>query len=269
MTLANMLAADPMLDIRDKLLGPSLLSPFADQVARRLSRFSIGPLLEICCDTGVLTQAMAAALSAGMTIIATDPDINRVDFSAARPGVARVSWQQADPHALPFRDATFGIVACNLSVALLGDHVRVFTEARRVIKQGGRFLFTAMANIRQNPAAGCIQRAMDALFPDSPPRFLAGVLHGCAETEQIDDQLTEAGFTDAIYTMVDLPFAAASAKDVALGYCCGTGLRTEIEARAPGDLERVVQAAVAALERQFGTGPIKTTMRAHLISASG
>jgi hypothetical protein len=66
-----------------------------------------------------------------------------------------------------------------------------------------------------------------------------------------------------------LPYAAASARDVAMGYCLGTPLRLEIEVRAPGTTEHVTQATAAALEKHFGMGPIMTNMRAHIVAASG
>ncbi len=81
--------------------------------------------------------------------------------------------------------------------------------------------------------------------------------------------MTEAGFTDAIYTTVELPFAAASAREVAVGYCFGTSLRTDLELRTCGDPEAVVVAATRALEERFGGGPIVASMRAHVVSAAG
>ena len=255
--------------IRDRYLAPSLFAPFADDLARRISRLSMGPLLETSADTGVLTQAIASATSAGLTIIATDPDADIVRFAADKPGMARVSWQEADPAALPFADASFGIVTCHFGVVAMSDRVKAFTEARRVIKLGGRFVFSVPGLLRHNPVAECVQAALTALLPADPPTFVTRVLHGYADSEAIDDDLTDAGFTDAVYTSVDLPFAAASARDVAMGYCLGTGLREEIEARAPGDVERIVDAVTAALEQRFGAGPIDTTMRAQFISAAG
>lgn len=260
---------DSLLAIRDQYLAPSLLAPFADDMARRLSRISMGPLLETSADTGVLTQAIASAMSAGLTIIATDPCVEMVEHASTKPGMARINWQTADPHALPFADATFGIVTSHFSVSSMPDRVQAFLEARRVMKQGGRFVFSVPGHLRHNPAADCLQDVMDTLFPINPPRFVAHVFHGYADNEAVDDDLTAAGFTDAIYTTVALPYAAASARDVAMGYCRGTPLRMEIEARAPGEAERVTRAATAALERRFGTGPIATTMRAHVVSASG
>jgi hypothetical protein len=71
MTLFSELPLNTSPTVRDRYFAPPVLSPFADDMAHRLARLSIGPLLEISADTGVLTQAMASALSAGLTIIAT------------------------------------------------------------------------------------------------------------------------------------------------------------------------------------------------------
>jgi SAM-dependent methyltransferase len=267
MIVSSAIPTESFLAMRDRYFVPSLLAPFADDMARRLSRISMGPLLETSADTGILTQAIASAVSAGLSIIATDPSPDMVEYASRKPGMARIAWQMADPRALPFPDATFGIVACHFGIACLPDRIKAFREARRVIKQGGRFVFSVPGHLRHNPVAGCLQDAMDALFPVDPPTFLEHVFHGYADNEAVDDDLTVAGFTDAIYTTVDLPCAAASVRDVAMGYCLGTPLRLEIEAR--GDAEIVTQAAAEALERRFGTGPIATTMRAHVVSASG
>jgi ubiquinone/menaquinone biosynthesis C-methylase UbiE len=269
MTLLGRITPDATLAAHDRYFAPSVLSPFADDLAHRVARLSIGPLLEIAAGTGVLTEAIASALSAGMTIVATDPSAEMVAHATSKPGMARVIWQLANPHALPFHEATFGIVACQFRVATLGDPVGVFKQARRVMKQGGRFVFNVPGALRHNPVAECLQAAMDAFFRADPPRFIADGLHGYADNEAIDDDLTDAGFTDAIYTAVEMPFAAASAREIATGYCLGTSLRHEIERRTSGDPEPAVRAATLALEERFGIGPIETSMRGHVVSAAG
>jgi SAM-dependent methyltransferase len=269
MTLLDRLPSNAMLAVCDRHFAPSVLSPFADDLARRLSRFNNGPLLEIAAGTGVLTQAIASALSAGLTLIATDPAQDIVEHAMQKPGMARVIWQQADPLALPFADATFGIVACLTGVATLASPVQAFKQVRRVLKPGGRFVFSVPGNIRHNPVASCLQAALNDSFPDTPPRFIADGLHGYANNEIIDDDLTEAGFTDAIYTTVELPFAVASARDIAIGYCLGTLVRADLEQRTAGNIEPILHAATLALEQRFGAGVIQSTMRAHVVSAAG
>lgn len=259
----------PTLRARDRYFAPIALAPFAGDIARRLARFSVGPLLEIAADTGVLTQAAASALSAGLTIVATDPAAEMVEHASGKPGMARVTWQQADPRALPFKEGTFGIATCHFGLASMKDRIGAFQEVRRVMRQGGRFIFSVPGPISQNPVAACLQDALDAFFPDDPPRSIGHGLHGYADNEAIDADLTTAGFTDAVYSTAELRFSAASARDVALGYCLGTPLRPELEARTSGDTEPVLQAVARALADRFGGGAVVSTMRAHIVSAAG
>lgn len=260
---------EPALAIRDRHIGPTLLAPFADDMARRLARFSLGPLLEIAADIGVLTQAIASVMSAGAAIIATDPDASAVHHASLKPGMARVTWQTADPRALPFNDAAFGVVACLFGVTTMPNRVQAFREVRRVMKPGGRFLFAVPAHIRHNPVAECVQDAVDALFPSDPLRFLASVLHGYADNEMIDNDLTAAGFTDAVYTTVDLSYVARSARDTAIGFCLGTPLRGEIEDRLGAQTGPAVDAVTQMIIQRFGSGEIAAPMRAQVVSASG
>jgi ubiquinone/menaquinone biosynthesis C-methylase UbiE len=261
--------ADAWLDVRDRCLGPVLLSPFAGDLAARIARIGSGSILEIAADTGALTQAIAAAVSASTSIVATDPSATLLARAAEKHGTARVSWQTADPCALPFGAATFGVVVSQFGMAAVADRRLAFGEVRRVLRPGGRFIFSTPGVLRSNPAAACVQNAIAALFPVNPPSYLPAVLHGYADNETIDEDLTGAGFTDAVYTATELPYYAASAAEVARGYCLGTDLRTEIEQQPGGDLAAAVDAVTHALKQQFGSGAIETTMRAHIIVASG
>jgi SAM-dependent methyltransferase len=206
-------------------------------------------------------------MSADVTIVATDPDPAALEHARAKPGTARVAWQTADPHALPFKDATFGVIACLFAASWFKDRRQAFREVHRVMKPGGRFLLAVPAHVRHNPVADCVDQALAALFPSHPPRFISRVLHGYADNEAIDDDLTAAGFTDATYTVVEAPFAAERARDVAVGHCQGLPVRREIAAM--GDADAAVEAVTAAVRRQFGTGPVSATMRAQMVVASG
>ena len=261
-------ATDSMLVARDRYFAPSVMGPFAEDLARRVARLPHGPVLEIAADTGILTQALAASLPAGIAIVATDPFPAAVEQAAMKRGLDRVSWQHSDPHALPFRPATFSVVTCLFAVSTLTARVPAFQEVRRVMKPAGRFIFAVPGHLRQNPVADCIQAALaESCHGDGgeTPDFIARGLHGYGDSETIDDDLTQAGFTDAIYTAVDLPFAAGSAWDVATAYCVGTPLKQQISPRFPNAINVVTQ----ALERRFGSGRIQSTMRAHIVSAAG
>ncbi len=119
-----------------------------------------------------------------------------------------------------------------------------------------------------SPFADDMARRLSPQRRSSAGNRIANSLHGYAEDEAIDNDLTIAGFTDAIYTTVELPFAAASAHDVATGYCLRTPLRSELEARTSGDIGPVVEAAAMTLRKRFGSSAITTTMRTHIVFAA-
>src|SRR5262249_38047487 len=148
-----------------------------------------------------------------------------LDYAAAQLRLDRVTWLQADALALLFEDFTFDVVACQFGVMFFSDKIRGFSEARRVLKPDGQFIFNVWGPISTNEFADVVNQELCALFPHDPPLFLARTPHGYHDVEQIREHLTAAGFTDISVEMVDHVSRAASPKDVAIAYCQGTPLR--------------------------------------------
>ncbi|MGK5632129.1 class I SAM-dependent methyltransferase [Streptomyces sp. URMC 123] len=70
-------------------------------------------------------------------------------IGAGAPGAPDVALVQADAGALPFADASFDL-ACSAYGALpfVADPVRVLREVRRVLRPGGRFVFSVTHPLR-------------------------------------------------------------------------------------------------------------------------
>jgi hypothetical protein len=60
---------------------------------------------------------------------------------------------------------------------------------------------------------------------------------------------------------------SASALSVAIGYCQGTPMRNEIEARDPERLAESTEAAAAMIAERFGSGRVVGQISAHVITA--
>src|SRR5262249_19059494 len=147
-------------------------------------------------------------------------------------GDPRVEWRQADALALPFADQSFDAVLCQFGAMFFPDRVRGYREARRVLRENGRYLFSVWDRISDNAFAHVITETLSALHPESPPRFLARTPHGYCDAEKIRADLAAAGFRDVAIAAVEKISRADNARDVAIAYCHGTPLRNEIEAIA-------------------------------------
>jgi SAM-dependent methyltransferase len=95
---------------------------------------------------------------------------------------------------LPFPDGAFDVVLCQFGVMFFPDKPRAFAEALRVLKPGGRFLFSIWDRIEANEFADAVVRSVAALYPQDPPMFLARTPHGHHDTAVLEAQLRTAGF---------------------------------------------------------------------------
>jgi ubiquinone/menaquinone biosynthesis C-methylase UbiE len=254
--------------IYEKFLVPMIFEPFANEIAERLVAFPPKDVLEIAAGTGVLTRAMAAVLGGDVRIVATDLNQPMLDMAAERQGAdGRVRFQQADGMALPFESQSFDAVVCQFGVMFFPDKLKGYSEARRVLRPGGRYIFNVWDRIESNEFITVVCQTLDALFPDNPPRFMQRSPHGYFDLVAIAKELKRAGFSEVSTETVDHVSRAVSAHDAATGYCQGNPLRNEIEERAPGRLEEVTQRAAEALEKRFGKGAIQGRIRAHIVTA--
>ena len=251
----------------EEYLVPLIFAPYAEDLASRLASRSLARVLEVAAGTGVVTRKLAHVLPAGVSIVATDLNQPMLD-TAAEVGTRRpVQWRQADATQLPFEDEGFDAVVCQFGVMFFPDKANAFAEARRVLNAGGVFLFNVWDRIEENEFAHTVTTALETLFPDDPPRFLARTPHGYSDLATIARNLESGGFisTPRIDT-VAARSRAASARVPAIAYCQGTPLRNEIEARDKSRLGEATDIAAEALARRFGPGPVDGKIQAHVVA---
>jgi ubiquinone/menaquinone biosynthesis C-methylase UbiE len=253
--------------VYDKHLGPMIFEPYARDLVGRLADLRRGRVLETAAGTGVVTRALVASLPGEVAIDATDLNQPMLDHAARRLPSSRVSWQQADAQSLPFPDGVFDAVVCQFGVMFFPDRQRAFAEAYRVLKPGGRFLFNVWDRIETNVFAHLVVQSVGELFPDDPPRFLQRTPHGHYEVGPIEAFLRITGFTSIRSVTVAAESVAPSAMSAATGFCQGTPMRSEIEARDATRLAEATETAAAAIAGRYGSGPITGPIQALVISA--
>ena len=226
-----------------------------------------GRVLESAAGTGVVTRALAAVLQEGVSIDATDLNQAMLDHASRQLSSARVTWRQADAQSLPFPHGVFDAVVCQFGVMFFPDKPRAFSEAYRVLNPSGRFLFNVWDLIEENEFADLVQKSVAALFPNDPPMFLARTPHGHHDAAALEAQLRTAGFAKVATETVTRESVSPSALSVAIGYCQGTPMRNEIEARDAARLAEATEVAAAAITTRFGPGSVIGRISAHVITA--
>ena len=265
---SDALFAGSIPELYDSLMVPLIFEPYAADLARRVAALHPSRVLETAAGTGVVTRAMAQALPSQVELIATDLNQSMLDRAVAVGTQAQVQWQQADATQLPFDDASFDLVVCQFGAMFFPDKVLGFSEARRVLRPGGVFLFNVWDRIEENEFADTVTQALAGLFPADPPRFMARTPHGYFDREVIARELAAAGFSAAPrFETMAAQSRAPSASVPAMAYCQGSPLRNEIQARSGASLAEVTSACALAIAERFGAGPVVGKIQAHIVHA--
>ncbi len=231
---SDLLFAGSIPELYERYLVPLIFQPYADDLATRAAEIGPSSVLEVAAGTGVLTRALLSRLPDAVAVTATDLNQPMVDFAASMGTSRPVTWRRADAMDLPFDDGSFDIVVCQFGAMFFPDRRRAFTQMRRVLRRGGSALFNVWGRIEHNDFAEVVNDTVARLFPDDPPRFLERVPHGYHEPERIRADIEAAGFDpSSSISSLDARSPAASCSVPAIGYCQGTPLRNEIEARDP------------------------------------
>ncbi len=117
----------------------------------------------------------AAAAKRGATVLG-------VDFSAAMVAHAQqlqrgVEFREGDAESLPCGNGLFDAAAMNFGILHLGQPEKALLEARRVLREGGRFAFSVWAKPEETIGFGIVLRAVElhgeprVALPEGPPFF--------------------------------------------------------------------------------------------------
>ncbi len=251
----------------ERYLVPLIFEPYAADLVNRLASRSLTRVLEIAAGTGVVARNLASVLPESVSIVATDLNQPMLDLASALGTKRPVEWRQADAMQLPFRDETFDAVVCQFGVMFFPEKSKAFSEARRVLRSGGVFIFNVWDRINQNEFADTVTTALESLFPKDPPRFLARTPHGYYDRPTIERDLAKGRFMGSPQiTTVAARSRAKSAREPAIAYCQGTPLRNEIEARDASRLGEATDIAAEAIAQRFGRGNVDGKIQAHVVT---
>jgi SAM-dependent methyltransferase len=190
-------------------------------------------------------------------------EIARTKF---RPG-EQVELRPADATALPFAEASFDTVVCQFGVMFFPDKDKSFREVYRVLAPAGHYLFSVWDSHRYNAFGRIAHEVAARFYPVDPPLFYS-VPFSCHMIDPIKEALIKAGLSEIEISVVRLEKDIPDATAFARGIVFGNPLIDQIQTRGGVEPERIMEAVVQELRREFGTDPGHMTLQAIIFSAS-
>ncbi|MFI5102106.1 MAG: class I SAM-dependent methyltransferase [Terriglobales bacterium] len=92
--------------------------------------------LDVCCGSGVLTEAIVDRFAPAW-VAGVDASAQQIRFARAHRDRPAVSFETGDAMALPFDEASFDAIVCGLGLNYVPEPERALQEMRRMAVPGG------------------------------------------------------------------------------------------------------------------------------------
>ena len=138
--------------------------PFAaDRMVARLNPKPGSRILDVATGTGVVALAASQAVGATGRVMGIDlaeQMLARAEQKIRKFGIANVDLHVMDATHLDFRSAYFDFVTCGFALFLLPDMQAALGEWRRVLKPGGRLIFSSFGQHAFQPMVEVLLRQL-------------------------------------------------------------------------------------------------------------
>ena len=184
-------------ELYQRHLVPAVTALWAADLVERADLRAGDRVLDVACGTGVVARAARERVASDGSV--TGLDINPAMLAVARAESPGVDFVQGSALSLPFDDASFDAVVCQLGLQFFPDRAKALAQMRRVLVDGGRLALSVYGPIEHNPGTLALAQALDRYLGTgaSQTKRAEHVLSYSALVERLVDG---AGFHDVTIT---------------------------------------------------------------------
>ncbi|HEY7141973.1 MAG TPA: methyltransferase domain-containing protein [Methylomirabilota bacterium] len=166
---------------------------FAEWAPHLVEIAGVGPgqaVLDVACGTGIVARTAADRLAGAGRVVGVD--LNQAMLTVARRVRPDIEWRQGDGGALPFPDASFDRVLCQMALMFFPDRTAALREMRRVARPGATVAVVVPGRLDAQPAyRPFVEMAARHAGPDAAT--LLGAYFACGDLAELRALVESAG----------------------------------------------------------------------------
>jgi SAM-dependent methyltransferase len=206
-------------------------------------------VLDVACGTGVIARHAAETVGPTGSVTGLDvaPDMIEVARATAAPAAPTIEWRVGDATSLPFDDASYDVVLCQMGLMFFEDRPAAVREMGRVLDAGGRVVVGTPGDI-QPPFAVLEEAIVDHVNPDLGG-FVRAVF-SMHDPDAVAELLRGAGLQEVTGAVAHVPLRLPAPREFLWQYINLTPLAPLI-ASAPDEAKRALEEAAVAGWRPY------------------
>jgi arsenite methyltransferase len=220
-------------------------------------------VLDVGAGTGLLAAYVASIVGPTGKVVAIDPLPLRVELAGKKASEVQAKVGRAEDLSA-FPASSFDVVYLNSVIHWIADKAKVISEARRVLKPGGKLGFTTAAKEKPHDVERLRALALEQTGLSSRAGASAGIPHRVT-VDEVRTLLSEGGFQlhqALVRTIVDYQPSAADVHRASLSSSFGN---SHLAGLSNEEREQVKRVFDAELEKRRDAQGIR--LERHLIFA--
>lgn len=166
---------------------------FADWAPHVVEMGDVGrgqAVLDVACGTGIVARAAEERVGPAGRVAGVD--LNEAMLTVAERVCPGVEFHQADVTELPFDDATFDAVLCQMALMFFPDRVGAIAEIGRVARPHGTVVVMVPSSLDAQPAyRPLVELAADLAGPEAVAMLSA--YWSCGDLDELSATVRSAG----------------------------------------------------------------------------
>jgi SAM-dependent methyltransferase len=252
-------------EIYERELVPAVFGPWGSRVVALAALQPGLRVLDIACGTGLVARLAAEAVGVHGHVAAVDLNPGMLAVASELPTVegAAIEWVEANAQALPFAEASFDAVCCQLGLQFFPDREGALREMTRVLVPGGRAVVMVWREIDRAPGFAVLAAALGrTIGADAEALMRAPFALGNAR--ELARLLEAGGLRDCTIRAETGNVRFASAEKFVSGYVGGSPLAALVAAAPASAYEELVREVERALDPFVEQGSVSFPIEAHL-----
>ena len=253
-------------ELYERHLVPAVTALWAADLVERTGVRPGDRVLDVACGTGVVTRVALERVGSEGSV--TGLDINPAMLDVARVKSPDVQFVRGSALTLPFDDAAFDVVLCQLGLQFFPNRAAALAQMRRVLADGGHLGLSVYGPIEDNPGTLALAQALDHHLGTGASQTKRAE-HVLAYATLVERLVTGAGFHDVVITTETKLVRFASTAEWVQIQLTATPLASLLaeQLARPRTTERITASVVEALRRYEVDGALEFPQEAHVVTA--
>ena len=249
----------------ENFLGPFLFEPYAVELASGVQQKEYSDILEIACGTGRVTAHLVQTVKFN-SLIATDLNPDMIEVAKGKVRSDKVKWMPANAMELPFDDRSFDLVVIQFGIMFFPDKQKGLDEAHRVLRQGGKLIFSTWDKPEAVPAIYQGRKIIESFLIDDMPVFY-DIPYSMHDKNELMSLTEKAGFKEIKISLVRKEGVSSSAGDLATGIVKGNPIYLTIIEKNPALVEIIEDKIAKELAANFGK-QVRSPLQAWMVEGN-